>query len=149
MSGSGPKAGRRPPLGSVSLVSSDLQFLQDSLTGALSAHQPGKRLQGHGPQILAGAAADRDRAVFHIPVADHQHEGDFFQSGFPDFFADLLVAAVHLGPEALAVQLAQELLGSAASVGDRQNFYLHRSQPHRESAGEMLSDHADEAFDGA
>ena len=79
MSGSGPKAGRRPPLGSVSLVSSDLQFLQDSLTGALSAHQPGKRLQGHGPQILAGAAADRDRAVFHIPVADHQHEG------LPDF----------------------------------------------------------------
>ena len=65
----------------------------------------GEVRHGHGTQILAGTGTDGDGTRLHIPVAHHQHIGDLLQCGLTDLLADLLVAAVHLHPEALAPQL--------------------------------------------
>ncbi|CAN3964746.1 DNA repair protein RadC, partial [Dysosmobacter welbionis] len=125
-------------------------FLPDGL-GVHVLLQPGGKIRhGHGAQILTGPQADGDGLVFHIPVAHYQHIGDLLQGGLPDLLADLLVAAVHLHPEAGGIQLLCDLIGVfQGAVCNGQDLHLHRVQPHRERAGKVLGDDADEPLHAA
>ena len=124
--------------------------LSNCLVPDFLAQQGGEVVQPHGPQVLAGAVARGDGAVFHIPVAHHQHVGDLLQGGLPDLLADLLVPGVHLAAEAQPVQLGGHLGGvPLRPVGDGKHLHLHRGQPGRERPGEVLGDAADEPLDGA
>lgn len=55
-----------------------LSVKQDLLVGLVVhdiAELGGEVLQAHGAQVLAGAGADGDGLVLHVPVTHHQHEG--------------------------------------------------------------------------
>ena len=107
-------------------------------------------LQGHGAQVLSGAVPDRDSAILHVPVSHHQHIGDFLHGGLADLLADLLIAAVHLYPEAPGIQRLLQFLGIAGGpVCNGQYLDLHRGEPCRESSREMLRNDADKSLNGA
>ena len=79
----------------------------------------GKFVQGHSAQIFTGPGADGDSMVFNIPVANHQHIGDFLQRRLADFLADLLIPDIRFRPETLCVQSGGNLCGVAVgAVGD-------------------------------
>ena len=129
------------------------QILKRLLAGLAVHHaaQHGAKVrQRHGAQVLTGTGADGDGARLHVAVAHHQHVGDLLQRGLADLLAHLLVAAVHLHAEALAVQLGGGGLGVlGGAVGHGQDLDLHRRQPRGERTGKVLGDNADEALDGA
>ena len=96
------------------------------------------------------AVAHRHLAVLLFAVAHHQHVRDLLQLRVADLEVDLLVALVHGGADAGRVEL---LLDAARvfrlPVGDRQHDRLHGRQPHRERAGVVLDQDAEEALDRA
>jgi len=60
------------------------------------------------------------------------------------------LAAVHLHPEAGGIQLLCDLIGVfQGAVCNGQDLHLHRVQPHRERAGKVLGDDADEPLHAA
>ena len=80
-------------------------------------------------------------------LADHEQCRDFRQRMFADLVVDLLVAQVDLDAQAGAPRGGCDHLGVfVAFGGDGGDDGLHRRQPEREIAGEMLDQDADEAL---
>ena len=106
--------------------------------------------EGHRAEIAALTGTDGNDAVFDLFIADDQHIGDLLHLRFADLEADLFIAQVCLDAHTGGVELFCDLItGVVRAVGHGEHLDLHRSEPGRERAGEMLRDNADEALDGA
>ena len=89
-------------------------------------------------------------ARFDLLLADDQHVGDLLELGLTDPVADLLIAVVHLDPQARSGKFLRDLLGiGVVLVGDRQQLGLHRGEPERECAREMFGQDTDKPFDAS
>ena len=100
-----------------------------------------KFIGSHCAQVLATVGADRNSAVFHIPVTDHQHIGDLLQLCFPDLVAQLLAAAIAFCADTNSVQLSDQFVGvSVGAVGDRQNLDLGGHHPQGKCAGKAFDE---------
>ena len=105
---------------------------------------------GRAPQVAFRAAAHRDGAVGRLPVADHQHVGDLLQLGLANLVVHLFLAVVELDPEPAPRAVGADLPGVVqVPIGNRQDDRLHRRQPERERAGEVLDQDGDEALEAA
>ena len=101
-------------------------------------------------RIALAVLAKRDLAGLHLTIAGHEDVGDLADLGVADAPPERLGPVVELGARS-ALPQARRHRGSVVgvAVGDRQHDGLDRRQPHREFAGVMLDEDADEALEGA
>src|ERR1035437_10225759 len=102
------------------------------------------------PLVGVLAVADGNHATLLLAVAHYQHVRNLLHLGFADFEVHLLIAIVHGGADSGVV----ELLPDAArvlrlAIRDGQHNRLNGREPHRERAGVVLDQDAEEALDGA
>src|ERR1017187_4142087 len=102
------------------------------------------------PLVGVFAVADGDQAIFLLAVAHYQHVRDLLHLGFADLEVHLLIAIVHGGADSGVVELLLDLARvRGLAIRDRQHDGLNGRQPHRERAGVVLDQDAEEALDGA
>ena len=89
--------------------------------------------------------ADAPAAGFLLP--DDEHVGDLLELRIADFRPQLLVAAIHFDPQAGLPELGRGVVRVIQKLFRKgQHDGLHRRQPDRKRAGEVLDDDGDEAL---
>jgi hypothetical protein len=88
--------------------------------------------------------ADRERFVGFLVAVDDR-ERDLLELGVPDPLADGVVAVVELDPVAGLAQLCRQRSGHLSVIGPSlHDPDLHRREPERELAAEVLDQDPDE-----
>src|ERR1035437_5950382 len=109
--------------------------------------EAGNRLR---PQVAVLAVADGNHAILLLAVAHYQHVRNLLHLGFADLEVHLLIAIVHGGADSGGVELPLDVARVCRlAVRDGQHNRLNGRQPHRERAGVVLDQDAEEALDGA
>src|ERR1017187_5162155 len=102
------------------------------------------------PLVGVFAVADGDQAIFLLAIAHYQHVRDLLHLGFADLEVHLLIAIIHGGADSGIVELLPDVAGVLGlAIGDGQHDGLNGREPHRERAGVVLDQDAEEALDGA
>src|SRR5215210_4941524 len=100
--------------------------------------------------VALPVAAQRDRALLRLAVANHEHVRHLAQLGLADLAPDRLRAGIDLDSQAGLPQRGGGLTGVAGvAVGDRQHDRLDRRQPERELSRVVLDQDPDEALERA
>src|SRR3972149_5572268 len=87
-------------------------------------------LRREGSRVPRSPDPERNLARLRFPRADHEHVGDLLHLGLPDLIADLLVAEIAVGANALGEEPPLHLARRGGlRVGDSHHPGLHRGEP--------------------
>src|SRR3984893_18058143 len=107
-------------------------------------------LHRHRAQVLARPSAQARGAALGLPLPHDQHVGHLAELGLADAIAQLLVAVVELGADARGPQRGEHLATVlAVLLADREHPRLHRGEPRRKHAREVLGKDRHEPLVGA
>ena len=99
-------------------------------------------------ELLVSADIDRNKVVCSLVVADDNNIRILEVLELSDLVLHVVVGVIDLCPYAVLLEEVSDLLCVVVVLGaDRNDAYLHRREPERECACEILGDDTDETLE--